>query len=434
MNFACKGIKKKGIENGKTRIIYNFVGEIVTITDKTMNIAIYTLTSELHDEQAVSAVTKEFLSKLGVGYELRGSDYSDYGTHTLDLIYVRTGGTEGIFKRLLPQLQKQSDKPFYLLTSGKSNSLAASLEILSFLRQQHVDGEVIHGSEAYVHHRISLLERVSEARQKLRDCRLGVVGESSDWLISSLYDPKVVADRLGIEIVNVPMAELLKTIEETPLMEPAELSDRVEIQRALPGAQQIYVALKTIVERHQLQGFTLRCFDLLTAVKNTGCLALAKLNSEGVVAGCEGDVPTMLSMMVTHALTGVSGFQCNPSRIDAETGEMLLAHCTIPLNMVERYEFDTHFESGIGVGIRGYMKKGPVTVFKLAGDLTRSFIAEGTLIRNEAKADLCRTQQIIQLTDKRQTAYFLREPIGNHHVVMPGHHQEELAELIYNKV
>ena len=40
----------------------------------TTDIAIYTLTSELHDEQAVGAVTREFLSSLDVGYDLKGSD------------------------------------------------------------------------------------------------------------------------------------------------------------------------------------------------------------------------------------------------------------------------------------------------------------------------------------------------------------------------
>ena len=163
-------------------------------------------------------------------------------------------------------------------------------------------------------------------------------------------------------------------------------------------------------------------------------MALAKLNAEGVVAGCEGDIPTLLTMAISKAVTGVSGFQCNPSRIDSESGELLFSHCTIPLNMVERYELDTHYESGIGVGIRGYMKEGPVTIFKVAGDLSRCFIAEGELIRNEAKADLCRTQQVIQLDDKKQAAYFLNDPIGNHHVIMPGHHKKVLSELIYNKV
>ena len=395
------------------------------------NIAIFTLTSELHDEQAVSAVTREFLDSLHVDYDLKGADYTSYGQHTLDLIYVRTGGTEGIFRRLLPQLQQQSSRPFYLLTSGKSNSLAASMEILSYLRQNGFAGEIIHGTADYISTRIRLLAKVGAAKEQMSNCRLGIVGQPSDWLISSHANEAIVKEKLGIELISVPMQELMDIIKATPLLTVGQTPcEQAAIRQSLPGAEQIYQSLKTLVSRNNLQGFTLRCFDLLTAVHNTGCLALAKLNAEGIVAGCEGDVPTMLSMAIIQALTGFSGFQANPSRINPETGEMLFAHCTIPLNMVERYEFDTHFESGIGVGIRGYMQEGPVTIFKVSGDLSRHFIAEGMLVRNQAEADLCRTQQIIVLNDKSQTNYFLREPIGNHHVIVAGHHQELLEEVL----
>lgn len=392
--------------------------------------AIFTLTSELHDEQAVDAVTKDFLGSLGIEYLFRGSDYSDYGTHTLNLIFVRTGGTEGIFKRLLPMLCKKSARPFYLLTSGKSNSLAASMEILSYLRQNNLSGEIIHGRPEYITSRILLLEKVEGARKKMNGCRLGVIGKPSDWLISSYADYGIVKQRLGIELADVPMNELLDTIAAIPEEMPSESSDREIIREALPGANRIYKALRDIIDRQQLQGFTLRCFDLLSTVKNTGCLALAKLNSEGFVAGCEGDVPAMLSMKIIQSVTGLSGFQANPSAIDPETGEILFAHCTIPLNMVERYEFDTHFESGIGVGIRGYMKEGAVTVFKVSGDLSRSFIAEGTLVRNQSKPDLCRTQQVIHLSDKSQAFYFLTNPIGNHHIIVPGSWKSLLEEIL----
>ena len=373
-------------------------------------IAIYTLTSELHDEKAVSTVTNEFLESIGISYKLKGSDYSDYGMHSLSLIYVRTGGTEGIFKRLLPELMAKSPRPFYLLTSGKSNSLAASMEILSYLRQHDIRGEIIHGSTAYIAQRIRLLETVEQACRQLQGSRLGIIGQPSDWLISSHADKEIVRKRLGIELVDIPMQTLIEKVGN-------------KCEDVMPGALRIYDALKDIVDNYSLQGFTLRCFDLLSAVRNTGCLALAKLNSEGYVAGCEGDVPAMLSMMMVRSLLGISGFQANPASIDPDTGEMLFAHCTIPLDMVEDYEFDTHFESGIGVGIRGYMKEGPVTIFKLAGDFSRYFVAEGTLVRNQAKPDLCRTQQVIQLSDKSQTAYFLTSPIGNHHIILPGHHQ-----------
>jgi L-fucose isomerase-like protein len=395
------------------------------------NISIYTLTSELHNEHAVDAVTREFLDSLHIEYDLKGSDFSDYATSPLSLIYVRTGGTEGIFKSLLPSLQSKSSRPFYLLTSGKSNSLAASLEILSFLRQQGLKGEVIHGNPDYVTRRITLLAKVEEAHQKLRGCRLGIIGEPSDWLISSNADKAKIKQQLGIELVSIPMQELLDTIKSTPVPSPEEDAQLdASLAKSLPGAVQIYDALKEVVSRHQLQGFTIRCFDLLTAVKNTGCLALAKFNSEGIVAGCEGDVPALLSMKIAQVLTGVSGFQANPAKIDVECGEMLFAHCTIPFNLVERYEYDTHYASGIGIGIRGYMKEGPVTIFKISGDLSRNFIEEGELIRNQAKPDLCRTQQIIKLRNASRASYFLTEPIGNHHIILPGNHKDLLQEFI----
>ena len=395
-----------------------------------MDINVYTLTSELHDENAVGAMTHEFLNSLQIDYTLKGNDYADYGSEALSVIYVRTGGTEGIFRRLLPQLREQSQAPFYLLTSGKSNSLAASMEILSFLQQNGLLGEIIHGSADYISYRLQILAKVSEARRKMKGCRLGIIGQPSDWLISSTVEPAIVSERLGMELVEIPMDELLRAIDETPETASQEDTANEAIREALPMANRIYGALRSIVSQYNLQGFTLRCFDLLTAVHNTGCMALARLNSEGIVAGCEGDVPAMLSMMIAQSLLGVSGFQANPASINPETGEMLFAHCTIPFNMVERYELDTHFESGIGVGIRGYMKEGPVTIFKVSGDLSRSFIAEGTLVRSQAKPDLCRTQQVIQLADKRQTDYFLTRPIGNHHIILPGSHRELLENLI----
>lgn len=381
------------------------------------DISIYTLTSQLHDEKAVSANTQAFLSSLNIEYDLRGADFSDYGQAVLSLIYVRTGGTEGIFKSLLPQI-RQSGKPVYLLTSGTSNSLAASMEILSFMQQNHMKGEILHGSAQYIGSRIENLIRLEQARLQLQGCRLGVIGQPSDWLISSAADYEAVRNRLGIEIVDIPLDEVLTTLGTT------------QIDGGKEGALLIYEALRKVVDKYQLRGFTLRCFDLLSVLHNTGCLALARLNAEGLVAGCEGDVPAMLSMMVVRSLFGISGFQCNPAHIDVETGEMMLAHCTIPLDLVTRYELDTHFESGIGVGIRGYMPEGPVTLFKVSGDLTRYFVAEGQLLRCEARPNLCRTQAVVQLSNPQDARYFLTHPIGNHHILLPGHHASLLSSLL----
>ena len=394
--------------------------------------AVYTITSSLHDENSVSRISDAFLK--GVfpdgDFEYKGSDFSDFGTHTLDLIYVRTGGAEGIFKRLLPEMLARGIERYYLLTSGKSNSLAASLEILSYLRQQGLKGEVLHGSETYLRERVHAIGLVQEARLRLRDKRIGVIGEPSDWLIASHADPMAVLDKLGVRMVEVPMEELLVEIGKAQ-GEPAPAEQQMErkVRDAYPGAVKIYNALKVLVERYRLDAFTLRCFDLLTAVGNTGCLALSCFNSEGIPASCEGDVPALLSMMISSALTGLSGFQANPARIDTETGELLFAHCTIPFNMVEDWSFDTHFESGIGVGIHGIFPEGPVTVFKVSGDLKRHFAAEGELLGNQYEQNLCRTQVRLQLSPE-DARYFLTDPIGNHHIIIPGHRKALLEELL----
>ena len=395
-------------------------------------IAVYTITSGLHDEAAVARLSDEFLK--GVfpegDFELKGSDFSDFGTHTLDLIYVRTGGAEGIFKALLPEMLARGIGRYYLLTSGKSNSLAASLEILSYLKQQGLKGEVLHGSDSYIAERIHTLAKVEEARAALKGMRIGVVGQPSDWLIASHADPIALLDKLGVRMVEVPMEELLVEIGKAQgEPAPAEQEMAPKVRDAYPGAVKIYNALKVLVEKYSLNAFTLRCFDLLTAVGNTGCLALSCFNSEGIPASCEGDVPALLSMMIANALTGVCGFQANPARIDAETGRMLFAHCTIPFNMVENWQFDTHFESGIGVGIHGIFPEGPVTVFKVSGDLGRHFVAEGELLGNQYEQNLCRTQVNLQLKPE-DARYFLTDPIGNHHIIIPGHCKALLEELL----
>ena len=411
-------------------------------------ISIYTITSGLHDEAAVRSLSDAFLGGIfpDGGYDFKGACFDDFGEAELNIIYVRTGGAEGIFEELLPKLLETGVSYFTLLTSGTSNSLAASLEILSYLKQKGLRGEVLHGSAEYIRGRIAHLQKIAQARIRLYGTSLGVIGQPSDWLISSVYDEGTILQKLGVLVKDIPMEDLLAEFDRQKAREvnpgPAMLVQRPffrdadkpfagpapEVRKAVPDAIRIYNALKVLVETHDLGALTLRCFDLLGTVNNTGCYALAKLNSEGIPSSCEGDVPALLSMMVSQALTGCTGFQANPARIDVQTGEMLFAHCTIPFNMVDGFNYDTHFESGIGVGIHGHFPEGPVTVFKLSGTLDRAFIAEGELFRNQYEQNLCRTQVWLRLSPA-DARYFLTDPIGNHHIIIPGHCGELLREF-----
>ena len=408
---------------------------------------LFTLTSDLHGELAKTAHNEKFIKDieavLGESFEFcppgalfchpedapfcHPEERSDEGSLPGDIIYVRTGGTEGLFLNIY---KGHEGTPVRLLTSGQSNSLAASMEIMSWLADRGIPGEILHGSPAQI---AAMLRggavkkpadrflRPLEATGALAGKRYGVVGHPSDWLISSDVDYAKARRVLGAELIDIPMPELLEEFRnaapEDPGLKPLNQPryGRPISQKDMADALRIYAALKRIVNKYSLDGLTLRCFDLLTAVGNTGCLALALLNSEGLIATCEGDVPAMLSMALVRERYGVSGFQVNLSRI--EGGTYLFAHCTVPLDMVSDYCYDTHFESGIGVAVHGLLPKGAARIFKVSADLEHCFDEPVELAENAYGANLCRTQVLVKGPEELQD-YFLSRPLGNHHIIV----------------
>ena len=332
------------------------------------------------------------------------------------VVAVLTGGTEAKFVHLVEEGLIDLHKPVYLMVSGHSNSLAASLEILSYIRQHNGVGKVMMSAEdTEIPEVVKTAELTAAPAEALlhhdKPLRLGVVGQPSDWLISSGVDYKEVLRRMNIELVDIDIEE----VKSIGIVHPG-----------MPGAEAIYQRLKEIVVKNNLQGITLRCFDLLTTVKNTGCIALSKLNDEGIPAACEGDIPTLLTMMLCKKITGEPCFQVNPARIQAN-GEMLFAHCTLPLKMTEKYEFTTHFESGIGVAIHGDLPTGDYTLVKMSGDMQRLLAVDVELERCQFESNLCRTQVWIKATPE-VSQYFLTTPIHNHHILIRGHHAEKFKK------
>lgn len=412
-----------------------------------MKIRIFTLTSPLHDPDQTDRASQGFINGIeeasgrimpGLEFIRCGELDSDNPDVSCDdgipVIYVRTGGTEELFIR---NRQAVSGK-VWLLASGLSNSLAASMEILSYLRSTGGKGEILHGSAEAVSGKLCRIAAASEAAQSLRGMRAGVLGQPSDWLIASAADRNAVLHRLGVELVGIPMSEVIEEIGRQErrgneaAMDPDSMGISGEYDRdTLAGALAIYFALREIVSRYRLRALTIRCFDLLGTVRNTGCLALAMLNRDGIVSGCEGDIPAMLTMAIAHALTGSSGFQANPSRFDSITGSAVFAHCTVPLDMVRVYRYDSHFESGIGVAIKGLLPEGDITIFKVSGDLKRYVAEEGTLSCNIDSPQLCRTQVEIHPDSKEVFTYFLSNPIGNHHIILNGRHRD-LIETFFS--
>jgi len=192
-------------------------------------------------------------------------------------------------------------------------------------------------------------------------------------------------------------------------------------EKAVLDASRLIPALQGIFRRRRLAAVTLRCFDLIGDLGTSGCLALALLNDEGLVCGCEGDVPAAFTMLLAQALTGEHPFMANPAQVDAGRNEVVLAHCTVPTRAVGPFRLQTHFETGCGVALDGRFPRGAATLLKVGGPaLDRYFVSGAEVLPRRPRPGLCRTQ--VRLRLDKPVSYFLRASLANHHVLVRGHH------------
>ena len=352
-----------------------------------------------------------------------------------DVALIGSGGTENLFLKRLDGLSE----PIVILSTSKNNSLPACLEIKTYLENKNKLCFLLSGEESHIASMLKHIATIISAYRGLKDNNLGVIGGASSWLIASPIEPKLIYQNYKINVVKIKMNELYDLIDETEkemldqkdIPHSNELINKYKDKEIIHQALVIYVALKKLVRKYELKGLTIRCFDLLKKYNNTACLALALLNEEGITAGCEGDIFSLLTMHIVHALTGRSAFMANPSKFNYEDHSLLLAHCTVPLNMTSSYTLDTHFESGLGIGVRGEMPEGKITICKIAPDYTleNCVCLPASIKDNPHLEGYCRTQITVSL-DEEGLLELLKASFGNHLIVSYGEVYQDFFPLL----
>ncbi|WP_071145288.1 fucose isomerase [Bacteroides ihuae] len=402
-----------------------------------MTINLITFASILHKQASVRNSHEVILSELEKYFTINFIDYTEVHKLTNDdfsIVFIATGGVE----KLVVQEFELLPRPIVLLADGMQNSLAASLEISSWLRSKGFKSEILHGEIPSIVQRLKILYNNFKAQRTLTGTRIGVMGTSSSWLIASNVDYLLSKRRWKVEYVDIPLERIYEKFdlitEEEVGQACADFAVKaLACREATPGdlikAMRLYRAVKIVCEEEKLDALTLSCFKLIERTGTTGCLALSLLNDEGIVAGCEGDLQSIFTLLAIKALTGKVGFMANPSMVNTRNNEIVLAHCTIGTSLTEQYIIRNHFETESGIGIQGIMPTGDVTIVKCGGEcLDEYYLSSGTLTENTNYINLCRTQVRIKMNANAD--YFLRNPLGNHHIVVQGNHEEAINDFL----
>ena len=131
-----------------------------------MKIGVYYVESTNVESKNINQYNQDVVAKLAElsGNEIEFTELDHVKDYDLLLTFIGGGGTEGRFKAVLDKLPR----PVLLLTTGYNNSLAASMEILSYLKQNNIPGEIIHGSMEKMAKRIETLGKVFATKKFLK--------------------------------------------------------------------------------------------------------------------------------------------------------------------------------------------------------------------------------------------------------------------------
>lgn len=347
------------------------------------------------------------------------------------LVFVGTGGTERL---LLDWWEEDRARPVFMIAHPGHNSLPASLEALARLHQLGARGHILYlrGPDDAAG-LASVKDAVEDLRvwETLREARIGRAGLPSDWLVASSPSPDTVAGTWGPTVVDIGLDSIYEDFERAQPVGAIALHDHAaHVQEPsveeIKAATRLTTALEQLVESNTLTAVAVRCFDLLGDIATSGCVALSELNDEGIVAGCEGDVVSTIGILWARELTGELPWMANPAQIDVDANTVLLAHCTVPKSLVASFSLRSHFESSSSVGIQGTIPPGPVTLLRIGGtNMDRIWLAEGEIHARAPLEGLCRTQIDVHL-DGGSVKDLLSAPLGNHIVVVRGHHAARL--------
>lgn len=355
---------------------------------------------------------------------------------------ISTGGVENIFLDLLKRNLVGTNVT--LIADGRFNSLAASMEILTYLNNNNIKAFIAYGSNEEISARLKehphvdfVNEHCGSAALSLSGDKIAVFGEPSDWLIASNVDRDFLKQKFNIDFIDIPLDTLFRrfSLIDDNMVEflatdfQAVTSRGETTERDLLDSLKIYLAINQICQENNCTCATVRCFSIIEKLKATGCLALALLNDEGIDAACEGDLQSLLSMILVRRVTGMPSFMANPSAMSKDNHTTTFAHCTVPTTMCRRYGFRSHFESQCGLAVAGEFSPSEVyTIFKWGGEkLDRFFVEEAVSVVAPSNENLCRSQLTLNFYNPE---YMLNNPIGNHHIILKGAFADKLRTAL----
>ncbi len=362
--------------------------------------------------------------------ELIADDVLNAVRSSTPILLVLTGGTSRLAWKLL---SGGSVRSALIVTHGEHNSLPSAISIKNRADAEGIPTR-IYFCENLTSNCGGVLEDVvklcrtvnqlyglrvaviSDSEEEYRELFEGVTGMRTSLI--SYGELEKLLNEVGSGVGVDELGELRTKLEDVSQVDEATFKDSTKI----------YLALKKLVSENGFDAVAIDCFPYLIKYRITPCLAVSLLNDKGIPTACEGDLRSLLLMILAKALGGWPAWIANTSSVIGS--RLVLAHCTVATKLAYRCGLITHFESNLPYSLSCRLPPGTFTLAGIDREFTTLATLKVKLIDSGSLFDgMCRTQAVVESeVDLRQ---FPNVAVSNHHVLMPGDLNPVLKDVAY---
>jgi hypothetical protein len=262
-------------------------------------------------------------------------------------------------------------------------------------------------------------------------------GENGLW--------KAIRREMGIEVVDLPFAELNAAWEAADKDKSREIADRWQktarrienvSRETLDKSAAMYLAQKEVLKRHGANAITINCLGGFYGnhIQAYPCLGFCELYNDGLIGACECDLYSTSTMVALTAMThGRPGFISDPV-MDTSKRQIIYAHCVAsnrvfgPQGPANPFEILTHSEDRRGASVRSLCPVGYMTT-TVKFDATRKAIVfhQGKAMANVIEDRACRTKLAAEPIGDIEKLFGQWDKWGWHRVTFYG----DLKEPVY---
>ena len=254
----------------------------------------------------------------------------------------------------------------------------------------------IYGSveERKPYEKIEGYAKAASLKRILRKTRLGLVGYRIRGMTEVTFDELELKSLLGPRIVHFGLGELKSEMDKVHREEVERIWQEIKKKVGKINVEEkeginsirAYLVLKKWIEKEDLSGLAVECYpDFMGQI----CLAYSLLGKEGIPGSCEGDVNSLVTMIILHLLTRVSVHNTDLLAVYPEDNSIVFSHCgSGAFSLAEekkKIDLSPVRLANKGVCVLFPAKPGKVILVNLVGrkDTYRMCIVEGEAVKTE---------------------------------------------------